>query len=265
MVRPNYSCISKLFLVLPLAFFCFLAKPLAAQSGDSAQKVHPPAKACPPNPSPDALRMLAQDCAAGLERDANCRAYAKDETGEYVIVRDCSPKKPEVYLIIPVKHITGMDDSQVFSPAVAGLWEDAWLWSRKYPGEPPARTALAINSKSGRSQNQLHIHISCVLPEVSKTLESADIPFYPARAVSLELGPGKNTYMAVKITNLESENSPFKIIQAMPGISNDMKDQSIAVVGSKKAGEYYVLNTSVGGTNRGHAEELLEQTCALNQ
>ena len=67
--------------------------------------------------------------------------------------------------MIPVKSVTGVEDDRIFSSALVNLWEDAWFWSRKYPGQPESRTGLAINSKKGRSQNQLHIHISCALPE----------------------------------------------------------------------------------------------------
>src|SRR5208337_3061932 len=108
------------------------------------------------------------------------------------------------------------------------------LWSQKYPGQPASRTGLAINSKNGRSQNQLHIHISCVLPSVSEKLETAPVPVYPAPAVKVQLGAHNNTYMAVKVTGLAGQNSPFEVIQAMPGVKDHMADQSIAVIGSPK-------------------------------
>lgn len=120
---------------------------------------------------------------------------------------------------------------------------------------------MAINSKNGRSQNQLHIHISCVLPSVSEKLETTPIPLYPAPAVKLQLGAHNNTYMAVKVTGLAGQNSPFEVIQAMPGAKDHMADQSIAVIGSGKPNEYYVVNTTSNGANPGYAEELLDETC----
>jgi CDP-diacylglycerol pyrophosphatase len=183
-----------------------------------------------------------------LALDANCRAYVNDDSEVYVITKDCSADKPEGYLMIPVKAVTGVDDAQIFSPAFANIWEDAWLWSQKYPGGPASRTALAINSKSGRSQNQLHIHIACVLPQVSALLKSKAIAFYPAPATALALGPDKNVYKAVKVTTLTDENNPFKVAQALT-----------------QNAEYYVLTTTSSGTGRGgHAEELLDQTCAAS-
>ena len=251
------------FLAIAALVACCAVLPAArAQSADAGRKMLSPAKACPRIANPDALRALAQDCAKDLAHDANCRAFAKDANEGYVIVRDCSPKKPDAYLMIPVKPVTGIEDAQVLSAPLADLWEDAWRWSRKYPGEAAARTGLAVNSKNARSQNQLHIHISCVLPKVSEALESGNIPPYPAKPVALVLGPEKTVYEAVKVTGLAGENSPFRVIQSFPGVAGDMKDQSIAVIGSQKVAEYYVLNTTAGSAGRGHAEELLEQTCA---
>ncbi len=43
------------------------------------------------------------------------------------------------------------------------------------PG-PDAEIALAINSEAGRSQNLLHIHISCVLPALRVALDAGTVP-----------------------------------------------------------------------------------------
>ena len=56
--------------------------------------VHP-IKPCAGITGSDALLALALECANDVARDANCRVYAKDENEEYVIVKDCSPSKPE--------------------------------------------------------------------------------------------------------------------------------------------------------------------------
>jgi CDP-diacylglycerol pyrophosphatase len=264
-MKQSFRCRPCRFAViaaLTLAWLFQASLVAQAQPMGAPEKIHSPAKACPVIPDPDALRSLAQDCAKDLASDGNCRAYAKDESEEYVIVRDCSANKPEAYLMMPVQPVTGIDDSRIFSAPLADLWEDAWLWSRKYPGQPAARTGLAINSKHARSQNQLHIHISCVLPQVRKALEAGNIPLWPARPVTRMLGPAGNDYAAVKVRALSGATSPFRIAQAMAGGVGDMKDRSIAVVGAQEADMYYVLVTTSKGAGTGHAEELLEQTCA---
>lgn len=212
--------------------------------------------------SADVLWRLAQQCASDLASDSSCRSYTKNEKQEYVIIKDNDSAKPQGYLLIPVLRVAGIEGTQVFSAPVLDLWESAWLWSEKYPGKPAPRTALAINSMTGRTQNQLHIHISCVLPEVAKTLARKKIPASPGGPVPLKLGPHQNTYWAATVSTLEGRNSPFEIVRSMAQVNKKkMKDQSILVVGSQKGDRYYILDTTADGTNPGQAEELLDQTC----
>jgi CDP-diacylglycerol pyrophosphatase len=175
--------IQKFGLAVSLIFICVLNAHSQAPTGENNQHL---ANACSPDLKPDVLWSLAQVCAKDLKGNPDCRAYAKDESEEYVVIKDKAPAKPEGYLIIPVKCATGIEDSQIFSSSLVNLWEDAWFWSKKYPGHVAFRTGLAINSKNGRSLNQLHIHVSCVLPEVSKTLETTDVPADPTKAVQLQ-------------------------------------------------------------------------------
>lgn len=239
-----------------------------ARSGNASEKTGPAAQACEQSPR-NALWRLAQSCARDLQSEPTCRVHAQDQVAEYVIVKDRNTyMKPANYLMIPVRCVTGIEDNQIFSPAGADLWEEAWLWSRKYPGAPASRTALAINSAKGRGQDQLHIHISCVRPEVAGALAGKEIPAYPAKAAALRLQPNDYPYYAVKVKGLAGENSPFKVMLGMLGRGDshavkdgDLQDQSIAVIGSEKANEFYVLVTTAGGENDGHAEELLDQTC----
>ena len=228
------------------------------QTPDSSSALTPT-----PKGSEDVLWSLAIHCAEDLSSDSNCRSYTKDEKEQYVIVKDHDPNKPAAYLIIPLEPITGIEDDRIFSPSIIGLWESAWLWAEKYPGKSASQTALAINSIVGRSQNQLHIHISCVLPQVRETLAKTRIPTKASDAVALRLGPDHNVYWTVVVPDLRT-SSPFRVIQSMPHVDkNDMKDQSILVVGSQESNQYYVLDTTANRNNPGHAEELLDQTCAL--
>jgi CDP-diacylglycerol pyrophosphatase len=248
------------------SFLC----PLDAQKASSpvaTAKGSAPPEACERD-SGNVLWWLAQTCAKDLKGDPECRVYTKNQSEEYVILKDRSRRKPAGYLMIPAPCVTGIEDSQIFSPGVVDLWQEAWLWSREYPGAPASRTGLAINSKLGRTQNQLHIHISCVRPDVASYLATQDVPVYPAKPVALHLKPDNQLYRAVRVTGLTGEGSPFKVMLAMLGRKDasavkdgDMQEQSIAVIGSRKENEYYVLLTTADSANDSHAEELLDQSC----
>lgn len=256
--RPHFAIAAA-----SLAFFACtpagaqLSRPLPLSSAPGTA-----AMACVVAPRPDSLWSLAQCCAQNLKSDPDCRLY--DQANEFIILKDNSPMKPDAYLIIPTVKMTGVDDKQIFVPPFVDFWADGWQQAQNYLKKPPAETALAINSVQGRTQNQLHIHISCVRADVAHALAENDakIGSDPATALPLALGPRGNTYRVIKVANLTASNSPYNLAAAMPGAKDDMADQSIAVIGSSTPGQYYVLDTYAHDANRGAAEELLEQTCS---
>jgi CDP-diacylglycerol pyrophosphatase len=207
------------------------------------------------------LLRLAEQCSKNTASVSGCRTFTTNEKQEYVILKDNAPEKPQAYLLIPVEPVTGVDDDKIFSPPVVDLWSSAWLWSEKYPGKPAALTGLAVNSVLARSENQLHIHISCILPDVTKTLWKKRISQDANRPTLLKLGPNHTPYRVVAVPTLDSLNSPFAIARTMAqATKTEMKDHGIAAVQGKKSRGYYVLDTTEG---RGGAEELLDQSCAI--
>ncbi len=246
--------------------------PLLPLAGQSAAAQQPPAVSqstapesgaptCVVAPGPNSLWSLAQCCSRNLQSNRGCRAY--DATDEYIILKDNSPTKPAAYLIIPTIPVTGMEDKQIFSPPVLDFWEYGWQQAKLLVKKPAEDVGLAINSQRGRSQNQLHIHIACVLPAVARTLDShaAAIGPDPAAALRLALAPANHVYRIIKVDKLGGHDSPFTLVAAMPNAAPQMADQSIAVIGSAAPNTYFVLDASANDANPGFAEELLDQNC----
>jgi CDP-diacylglycerol pyrophosphatase len=234
--------------------------PKTVQSTTAGSKAHTTSAACTIPSGPSALWALAECCSKSLAGNRDCRAY--DARDDYIILKDNAPTKPESFMIIPTKRVTGIEDPEIFAMPFVDFWEYGWQRSRQYPGKAGSRTAMAINSARARSQNQLHIHISCVRPDVSRILgQDKEIGTYPAEMVTLQLPPHNNTYRVVKVTRLSGTESPYEVIQVIPGVQKNMGEQSIAVVGSQKRDEYYVLETYYHGADSGAAEELLDESC----
>jgi CDP-diacylglycerol pyrophosphatase len=98
----------------------------------------------------------------------------------YAVLKDNSPTKPFHYLLIPTARITGIESQDLLFPDAPNYFADAWRQRTlvaKLAKKNLARRdyALAVNSTSGRTQNQLHIQIDCVKPEVRKVLASAKL------------------------------------------------------------------------------------------
>lgn len=96
-----------------------------------------------------------------------------DMDNGYVIFKD--KNGPLQYLHMPTRHVTGLEDPALLSASRTPYFAQAWH-ARRYMDRLLGRTiavqdySFTVNSKSGRSQNHLHIHISCIRPAVRERL-----------------------------------------------------------------------------------------------
>ena len=83
------------------------------------------------------------------------------------------------YLVIPTTKITGIEDPAALTDTTgfAVAWETRALVERKLGHALPRDAiSLAVNSRTGRSQNQLHIHVDCLDATVRATLRATGVP-----------------------------------------------------------------------------------------
>jgi len=98
----------------------------------------------------------------------------------YVIFKD--KNGPLQYLHMPTQHVTGLEDPALLKASHTPYFSQAWH-ARDYMDRLLGRTipvqdyAFTVNSKAGRSQNHLHIHISCVRPALRDRLLSMQAQF----------------------------------------------------------------------------------------
>lgn len=122
-------------------------------------------------------------------------------------------------LTVPMARVTGVDDAQLLQEGVRNYFYDAWkkrdvlsqLNTRYVPDE---YHAFSVNSAYVRSQDQLHIHDSCLKKEIYEILEQQ------RDAISYEWQPLQGTilgqkYLAkkVRVTDIRKA-SPFKLLNA---------------------------------------------------
>ena len=79
------------------------------------------------------------------------------------------------HLLIPTARVTGMEDPLLLESGAVNYFAEAWALRRYVAALQPARTSraplsIAVNSRYGRSQDQLHLHIDCVAPDVAAAL-----------------------------------------------------------------------------------------------
>ena len=177
-----------------------------------------------PGPSSDGLLRQMRACLADPEAPP-CTIVDPDRG--FVVIKDDDRAKPYAWLLVPSTDVTGIEDPAVFVAPVAGFWAVGWQVGRGLVPAPPEGLGLAINSVAGRSQNLLHIHVSCVLPEVRAALATATIGPDWAGAPFLTLAGQR--FNARRVVRLEP--SPFLLLRDLPGAVEDMAAQSLAVIG----------------------------------
>lgn len=79
------------------------------------------------------------------------------------------------YLLIPTAQISGIESNKLLDLTTPNYFSLAWsllprVSQRLEKPIPNTLLSLAINSKWGRSQNQLHIHLSCLRGDVRQRL-----------------------------------------------------------------------------------------------
>jgi CDP-diacylglycerol pyrophosphatase len=223
---------------------------------------------------PDALwKIISQKCLPN-EREygqpAPCALVDLDKA--YVVLKDINGDTQ--YLVMPTAKITGIEDPAVLAPGAANYFADAWD-ERHFTIEaakaalPREAISLAINSVSGRTQNQLHIHIDCIKPEVRDAVRrqlaaigdtwaplAAPLAGHPYRAVRV-LGDG-----------LDGAN-PFTLVaDGIPGARAAMANQTLVVIGAtfaENAPGFVLFDDQADPAtgDRGSGEELQDHSCAL--
>jgi CDP-diacylglycerol pyrophosphatase len=205
-------------------------------------------------PRSDGLYRAMRTCLAEGTAAPGCTVV--DPTRGFVVLKDDSPEKPVAWLIVPSTDVTGIEDPAVFRAPVAEFWRIGWEIGRGLVPAPREGQGLAINSQAGRTQNLLHIHISCVAPDVAAALAEADVGSAWAEKPFLTLA-GQD-FNARTVDRLDP--SPFLLLRDLPGAAEDMGGQSLAVIG-RRGGGYFLVTDATGPGVPAETEALLDESC----
>jgi CDP-diacylglycerol pyrophosphatase len=215
----------------------------------------------------DALREIVQDQCLAHWREQHSAApcvevhlddAARAESG-YAVLAD--RKGGAHFLLIPTRTISGIESAALEEPGAPSYFEAAWRAHERLDGvlgrQVPVRfIGLAVNPLHARSQDQLHIHIECLRPEVYQTL--ARQAAHVSRAWS-PLTLAGSSYWARRISDDLDSDDPFKLLAAhFPDADRSMGDYTLVVTGapSEDRGFLMLASTSAAG------ELLLDSSCA---
>jgi CDP-diacylglycerol pyrophosphatase len=157
-----------------------------------------------------------------------------DERGA-VVLR--SPVSDDT-ILAPTRRITGIEDPFLQSPEAPNYFDAAWrarTFLNGADGEAPERDAIAlmVNSAVARRQDQLHIHVGCLLPYARRALAIA-APKVPIGEWA-QIGPvvPHTMFWGYRIGGTDLPNvDPFRLAaEAVAGKTKGPGDLTIVVAG----------------------------------
>jgi CDP-diacylglycerol pyrophosphatase len=232
---------------------CVLAAPLSASvlNGDR-----------------DRLRTIVQEqCVPhwlAAHDPAPCISVSQGTSAQgYAVLAD--RKGGAHFLLIPTQTISGIESPEIRTRDALNYFDAAWNARNVLDtviGEPLPQEAvgMAVNQIHARSQDQLHIHISCLGSSVHDELNAAANSITHTWSVVHIHG---EDYHALRIMGTQlGKANPFELLaDRFPGAKQKMGQFTLLVAGMKfKEGAGFVV---LAGYEVPGAELLLDSSCAV--
>jgi CDP-diacylglycerol pyrophosphatase len=169
------------------------------------------------------------------------------------------------FLLIPTQVIRGIESPELRAPGSLNYFDAAWrardaLDQVLGHAIPPDAVGLAVNQRRARSQDQLHIHISCLRRSVFDTLRVDAAQIAPGWS---EIRIDGRRYQAMRIMGTElAPANPFALLaDRVPGAAGAMEEFTLLVAGMQfREGPGFAL---LAGRAVPGAERLLDSSCAV--
>lgn len=218
----------------------------------------------------DALwQIINEKCVPDMRqhgRPAPCQQV--NLTQGYVTLKDING--PLQYLLMPIEKITGMESPILLDPATPNLFAAAWqqreLLSRQHGAPVDDRAvSLAINAQYGRTQNQLHIHISCLRPDVRRQLDALT-PTLSEQWQPVTLLQHRYLIRTLSTAQLAQQSVFIRLALEVPHARSEMGKYGLALAQLPDGRlALLALERNWLKLNRGSAEELQDHRCEIVQ
>lgn len=223
----------------------------------------------------DALWPVVQACVAdvrltGLPYPCLAVDLEEGDARGHVLLR---PPWANDMVLSPTRRSVGLEDPVLQSPETPNYFAEAWRARNRITTvnrQPAARdqVALIVNSRIVRGQDQLHIHIGCLVPQARRMLAEAapGVPLNMWRPVGAVIPHQLFWALRVQSADLAGVN-PFRLVREQFGpVVRDFANVMIMVVGAEVEGrdEFLILATYANAPHSWWpvgAEDLLNRGC----
>lgn len=236
--------------------------------GKNAQRAEPAYDL--PNAGRDALRQVVQNqCLPHWRQHKDpspCEriwlSSPQPDSPGYALLED--RKGGAHFLLIPLQTFSGIESGELLDPDLPNYFAEAWNARDlldQYVGHAVPRTAvgLALNTARAREQDQFHIHLECLRPEVFDALHADAAQITGKWSPITVFG---STYQAMRIADPSLEAiRPFDLVaQLSADARHHMETYTVLIAGMQyPGGAGFAILTSTGPT----AELLLDPGCTV--
>lgn len=191
----------------------------------------------------------------------------------FVVIR--APLEKTHVVVSPTAPIVGVEGPSLQRSEGQSIFQNAWE-ARHFVIEAADRSVrdsdigLAINSRPGRSQDQLHIHVDCLHSEYADEVRRHDASVSDEKWSRLQFPLRGRYYWAMRVNdpNLAHTN-PFELaaslLRTSPGrLENVTLVLMPRLAGAKMDGFYLLADQyTPGASGNAHGEFLLDHSCAV--
>jgi len=174
-------------------------------------------------------------------------------------------------LAIPTHPVSGLEDPAVLGADEPNYFAGAWRAQGLFPMRlhavaPPEAIAVVVDSREARDQDQLHLIVDCLNPEVTESLarQASEIS---AQWAKMSVPLKGRTYWARRVEAASEDNVwPIRLlVDELPGAKDALADWSLALVqpASLKGSGFLLLADRAEGEQGGRPRDLLDASCAV--
>ncbi len=164
-------------------------------------------------------------------------------------------------LLVPKVRVTGIECAKILQPDALNVWKYAWEQAKH--DWPNVDVLVGINSYDGRTDNQLHIHLTALKKNIRTQLDGLSSQIHGVSEWNKSihaLGPGLNgktyVYRIAYVDRIDTVN-PFTLLDtnvAAKCTANDRFAQSLAIVARKSGGYFLIATQGEPDTKHGQPE-----------
>ena len=188
----------------------------------------------------------------------------------YVVLRQPFPRDT---ILAPTRKIIGVEDPFLYSPEAPNYFAAAWR-ARTFldgaDGKPPERDriALAVNSRVARYQDQLHIHIGCLVPSARNAVQAIAPRLRVGEWTQVGAVVPHSMFWGLRIQGDLAAVQPFRLAaDYLADKARNRADIMIVVAATRVAGvdEFLILATYARAPHSWWvfgAEDLLDLSCS---